>query len=200
MQHNLRDPNRDRTHGRIYRITCEGRDLEKPAKIDGEPVEKLLALLKDPDNRVRYRAKIELSEHKSDEVLSAVAKWMASLDKNDKDYEHHMLEALWMHQWNNKVNLDLLKRELRASEPRARAAATRVLCEWRDRVPDALDLMKAQATDENPRVRLEAVRACSYFKDPRAQEVALESVNLPQDPFLEYTLNETMKTLEKLPK
>ena len=29
MQHNLRDPNRDRTHGRIYRITYEGRPLLK---------------------------------------------------------------------------------------------------------------------------------------------------------------------------
>ena len=32
MQHNLRDPSRDRTHGRIYRVTYEGRDLLKPAE------------------------------------------------------------------------------------------------------------------------------------------------------------------------
>jgi glucose/arabinose dehydrogenase len=200
MQHNLRDPNRDRSHGRVYRITYEGRDLVKPAPIAGEPIDKLLDLLKDSDNRVRYRAKIELSSRKTDEVLPAVTKWMAALDKNDKDYEHHMLEALWMHQWNNNVNVDLLKRMLRSPEPRARAAATRVLCDWRDRVPEALSLLKVQANDEHPRVRLEAVRACSYFTTPEAVEVALESVNHPQDPFLEFTLAETMKTLEKLPK
>ena len=37
MQHHLRDPNRDHLHGRIYRVTYDGRPLLKPAKIDGEP-------------------------------------------------------------------------------------------------------------------------------------------------------------------
>jgi hypothetical protein len=75
-----------------------------------------------------------------------------------------------------------------------------VLCDWRDRVPDALALLKVQANDEHPRVRLEAVRACSYFTTYDAAEVALESLNHPQDPFLEFTMNETMKTLEKFQK
>ena len=57
MQHNLRDPSRDRTHGRIYRVTYEGRPLLKPAKIAGEPIDKLLDLLKEPEDRVRYRAR-----------------------------------------------------------------------------------------------------------------------------------------------
>ncbi len=30
MQHNLRDPSRDRIHGRVYRVTYEGRPLSKP--------------------------------------------------------------------------------------------------------------------------------------------------------------------------
>jgi glucose/arabinose dehydrogenase len=200
MQHNLRDPNRDRAHGRVYRVTYEGRDLVEPAKIDGEPVEKLLELLKDSQDRVRYQTRIELSERDGDEVVSAAAKWLAGLDKNDKDYEHHVLEALWVHQWHNVVNADLLKRVLRSPEPRARAAATRVLCAWRDRVPDALALLKAQVNDEHPRVRLEAIRACSFFDTYEAAEVALESLNHPQDPFLEFTLNETIKTLDQLPK
>ena len=96
MQHNLRDPNRDRTHGRVYRITYEGRDLVNPAKIDGEPVEKLLELLKDTDNRVRYRAKIELSGRNSNEVLTALTGWMSRLDKASPQYEHLMMEALWV--------------------------------------------------------------------------------------------------------
>ena len=56
---------------------------------------------------------------------------------------------------------------------RARAAATRVLCYWRDRVSDALDLLKKLAADEHPRVRLEAVRAASFFTVPEAVEVAV---------------------------
>ena len=38
MQHNLRDPNRNKTYGRVYRVTYEGRPLLMPAKITGEPL------------------------------------------------------------------------------------------------------------------------------------------------------------------
>ena len=64
---------------------------------------------------------------------------------------------------HNVVDVELLKRLLTSKDFRARAAATRVLCYWRDRVPDALGLLRTQAADESPRVRLEAVRAASFF-------------------------------------
>jgi len=65
MQHHLRDPNRDHDHGRIYRITYEGRPLMKPVAIDGQPVPVLLELLKQPENRTRELAKIELGKHEA---------------------------------------------------------------------------------------------------------------------------------------
>ena len=200
LQHHLRDPSRDHTHGRIYRITYEGRPLMTPAKIFGQPVEHLLDLLKDPTNDTRYRAKIELSRHEAKEVIPALEKWIAGLDKNDKDYQHDLLEALWVYQWNNVVNEPLLKQMLRSPDFHARAAATRVLCYWRDRVAKPLELLKAQADDENPRVRLEAVRAASFFTTPDAVDVALETADKPQDYYLKYTLDETLKTLDKYTK
>ena len=75
-----------------------------------------------------------------------------------------MLEALWVQQWHNRVDETLLKRMLRSSDPLARAAATRVLCYWRDRVANPLALLKVQANDPHPAVRLEAVRAASFFQ------------------------------------
>ena len=202
MQHHIRDPNRDHSHGRIYRITYEDRPLLKPAKIDGEPIEALLKLLKTPENDVRTRAKIELGKHESAKVIAAVKKWASALDQKDKDYEHHMLEALWVHQWHNVVDEELLKRTLRSPDFRARAAATRVLCYWRDRVKDPLTLLEAQAKDESPRVRLEAVRACSFFKTAKAAEVALAVLDKEKDPnkpdyYIKYCLDETMKALDK---
>ena len=92
-----------------------------------------------------------------------------------------MMEALWVHQYHNVVNVDLLKRMLQSPDFRARAAATRVLCYWRDRVPDALELLKKLAADPYPRVRLEAVRAASFFTVPEAVEVALISTGYPSD-------------------
>src|SRR6185503_6644302 len=175
MQHHLRDPSRDHTHGRIYRVTWPSRPLLQPAKIAGEPVEKLLDLLKEPEDRVRSRARIELSARPTREVIAAADRWIAALDPGDQDREHHLLEGLWVHQQHNAVDKVLLERVLASQDFRARAAATRVLCYWRDRIPDSLDLLKRLAADPYPRVRLEAVRAASFYRRPEAVEVAMVS-------------------------
>ena len=91
---------------------------------------------------------------------------------------------------------------LRSPEANARAAATRVLCYWRDRVSAPLLLLKAQVQDESPRVRLEAVRACSFFKSAQAAEVALLALEKEANPakpdyYIKYCLDETMKALDK---
>ncbi len=125
----------------------------------------------------------------------------------------HNLEALWIHQWHNVVSEDLLKQVLQCRQPEARAAAVRVLCYWHDRVPDALALLKAAVNDEHPLVRLEAVRACSFFgADPalagvtghgagrkEAVNISLEVLKHPMDYYLTYTLGETMRALKPSP-
>jgi hypothetical protein len=196
MQHNLRDASRDKLHGRVYRVTYPGRPLLKPIQIAGAPIAQLLDALKEPENRVRYRARIELSARDTKEVLAAVQTWSDKLDPKDPNYEHHMMEALWIHQWHNRVNEKLLTRMLKSSDPWARAAATRVLCYWRDRVQNPLALLKTLAADDHPGVRLEAVRAASFFQSNEAAEVALASLAKPQDRFLKYTLDQTMNTLK----
>lgn len=196
LQHHLRDPNRDHQHGRLYRITYEGRPLLQPKKIHGEPVAALLELLKEPENDVRMRAKIELGNHASEEVIRGVKSWIQTLDPKDPAFEHHMLEALWVHQWHNVVDLPLLERMLKSPEPRARAQAVRVMGYWRDRVPQALAWLKTAAGDEAPRVRLEAVRVASYFRQWEAADAALAALKHPQDYYITYCLKETMRQLE----
>ncbi len=200
LQHHLRDPNRDHQHGGIYRLTYPSRPLLTPKKIYGESIEHLVELLKEPEDNVRLRAKIELDTHETPQVIAAVQRWEAALDKAAAGYEHHRLEALWVHQWHNIVNLDLLKAVLHSAEPRARAQAVRVLCYWRDRVPDALALIKVAAADEDPRVRLHAVRAASFFDTPAAADAALTVLGKPRDYYLDYCLTETMRQLDPVVK
>ena len=196
MQHHIRDPNRDHEHGRVYRITYKGRPLMKPPKIDGQPIPALLELLKEPENQIREWAKIELDKHDSSKVIAAVKKWIGQLDPKDPAYQHHLTEALWVHQWHNVADTDLLKRMLHSPDPRARAAAARVLCYWRDRVPNTLTLLAEAAVDEHPRVRLEAIRAASFFKSIDAANVALAALKYPTDYYINYTLKETLRQLE----
>jgi hypothetical protein len=200
MQHSLRDPNRDVEHGRIWRIVYKKRPLVDKPHIAGASVPELLELLKVYEDRTRYRARRELREHTEAEVMAAVAKWVAGLYKDDPDYWHHMLEALWLRQSFDVVDAGLLKTMLNCPEPKARAAAVRVLCYWRDRVDNSLGTLAEKIKDENPRVRLEVVRTLSFFKGgdaTKAQDIAAESLLMDQDYYLTYTLEETNKTLDR---
>ncbi|MBL9185883.1 MAG: hypothetical protein JNK23_00250 [Opitutaceae bacterium] len=198
LQSHLRDANRDHVHGRIYRITAEGRPLAWQPKIAGEPIPALLELLKRGENQIRNLAKIELGQHDAAKVVAAVKTWVAGLDQKSPDYAHHITEALWVHQWHNVVDADLLRQVLASPRAEARAAATRVATYWRDRVPDALALVRARADDEDSRVRLQAVRAASFFDVPEATEVALAATKREVDYYLDYVTGETLRQLRPL--
>ncbi len=195
LQSHLRDSNRDHVHGRIYRITAKDRPLAWQPKIAGEPIPALLELLKRGENHIRNLAKIELGNHDSDRVVAAAKAWAAKLDPAAPDHAHHLAEALWVHQWHNRVDLDLLSRQLNSPSADARAAAVRVLCYWREKVPNALAELRRLAVDEHPRVRLQAVRAASFFTVVEATEVALAALQKPVDYYLDYVIGETLRQL-----
>ncbi len=130
MQHNVRDPNRDHQHGRIYRMTAKGRPLQKPVAIDGEPIPALLENLKSPIDGIRHRTRVELSERDTAAVIAATEEWIKQFDPNKKEDAHHLLEALWLHQQHNVRNLELLGLLLKSPEPHARIAANTVKHLW----------------------------------------------------------------------
>jgi hypothetical protein len=137
-----------------------------------------------------------LAARDSDDVIAATKTWVSKLKMEGEDYQRMLLEALWVHQTHNVVDEGLLKQLLRSPEHRVRAAATRVLCFWRDQVKDPVKLLKPQITDSHPRVRLEAVRACSFFPSDDVFELVLEAADLPMDDYLDYCLDETLRALE----
>ena len=141
--------------------------------------------------------KRELAARPSKEVLPALKEWTANLAKSKEENTHHLLEALWMYQTHNVVEEDLLKYLLNSDDHRARAAAVRVLSFWVDQLDAPLDLLAPRVADEHPRVRLEAVRALSFLEGDDAIELALGVVDQEMDTYLQYTLDETMRVLEK---
>jgi putative heme-binding domain-containing protein len=196
MQHNLRDPSRDKIHGRVYRVTAKSRPLLKPESVAGETVPVLLQRLTSPEDRVRLRARIELSARPTSEVIAAAEAQLQTIQGQDEAAEHQRLELLWLHQSHDVINQGLLERMLSSPDFRARAAAVRVLCYWRDRVSGALELLKNLAADDHPRVRLEAVRAASFFPMAEAIEVSLIAAELPSDIYLDFVQGETRRALD----
>jgi len=192
----FRDPRRDHTHGRIWRITAKGRPLVKRPDLVGASTRELLDFLKSPDDWTRHNAKRVLKERGPKDVLPALKEWLAKLDPKDAEFEHQKLEALWVYQSLNTVEPALLGDLLQAHDYRIRAAATRVLSQWHERVPNAQELLAARVADDNPRVRMEAVRALGALKNARAAELALTALDRPIDRVLEYSLWLTAKELE----
>jgi len=123
LQHNIRDPSRDHKHGRIYRVTYKGRPLQKAVKIDGARISELLNNLTHPANDVRYRSRIELSEHDRDEVVKATKKWLTQFDPKKESDIHPIVEAMWLLQRNQALHQDLLNLVLNSSNEHARRAA-----------------------------------------------------------------------------
>ena len=196
MQYSQRDPNRDHTRGRVYRLTANGRPLLKSVTQFGKSIPALLDQLKEYEPRTRYRARRELRDRPTADVIAAINKWTGKLDPKEKEYEHHLTEALYVEQSHHAIQRDLLLKVLRAGAPEARAAATHILADEKDYISNPLPLLRAQVNDESPRVRLEAVRALSFFNSLEAAELALEAARYPQDYYLDYTLKHTMNALE----
>ncbi len=130
MQHNVRDPNRDKKHGRIYRMVNTKKPLQKPVKIDGLPISQLLENFKHPDMYVRHRTRVEISERDTDVVVKATQAWVKQFDPSKKEDGIPMLEALWVHQQHNVRNTDLLELVLKSADPHVVKGAETVKHWW----------------------------------------------------------------------
>ena len=173
MQHNARDPLRDHVHGRVYRITYPSRPLLKPANVAGASVEELLDNLKLPEFRTRYRTRRELRGHPASEVLPKLKTWIANLNIESNQYEHHLTEALWVTWGLDQVDESLARQVLQSKDYHARAAAVRVIRYNGHRLKNQKELLMLAAKDEHGRVRLEALVAATWLD----KETGLTIVN-----------------------
>jgi len=188
MQHNIRDPNRDHIHGRIYRITYDGKTHPQPLKMKGKPIPEVLQAFTVPENGVRYRARLELSGRKTDDVVAALKTWTAGISPDSPTNEQALLEALWTFEEHRVPNLELLKKVASATEPRVRAAAIRTLGHWAGNVTEWESLLLAAADDAEPLVRAEALKAAVSLGGPTAAEAFYRVASQPTDVQLNYVL------------
>ncbi|MFM7152470.1 MAG: PVC-type heme-binding CxxCH protein [Gemmataceae bacterium] len=194
----FRDPRRDVTHGRIWRLTAKGRKtLPNPDLLKASP-EELVKQLNSPEDWTRHFARRTLKERWPKETIPALEAWLRTLEPSPSGRESDRLEALWTYQTMDVVEASLLRSLLEAKDARVRAAAVRVLSGWKDRIPEVLGLLERRVSDEHPQVRLEAVRALSLVKSPRSAELALRALDRPIDGNLDFALWQTLRDLESV--
>jgi putative heme-binding domain-containing protein len=188
----FRDPRRDVSHGRIWRITARNRPLVPRPQLVGASTATLLDALAAPEDWTRHHARLVLKE-RGRSVLPELAAWTAK-----QKQEPLLLEALWTYQALDVVEPKLLATLLAARDHRIRAAAVRVASAWHDRLPHPLELLAPRVADEHPQVRLEAVRALGQVPSTQAADLALKALDKPADKYLEYALWLTLRELEPL--
>lgn len=193
-QASYRHPDRDKEHGRVWRVTCKGRPLVKPAPLAGAGIGEWLEQLDSPERWASYQAKRLLFENDSAEVIAALDPWVADLKKDLPKEEYRRLQALSIFEAHETPRPALLRELLRSADARIRAYATRALSTWaRDgRLDDALPLLEAQIADEEPLVRLEAIVAASYLPHPRASVVAARALDFPFNAYHQHALTKTL--------
>lgn len=199
MQYSQRDPQRDHTHGRVYRLVYKGKPLLTPVTQAGKTPSELLDQLKEHEWRTRYRARRELRDRQKAEVLAAVKDWVA---KNASD-DRLLMEALWVQQGHHAIDLALAAKVLKAKTGDARAAAVRALSEEQvlGFIPPAkfLSLARSVAKDEFARTRLEVIRALSFIATKESVELALDAATAgPADYWIDYTLDATLNALDAI--
>ncbi len=180
-----RDSRRDHSHGRIWRVTFEGRELVERPKIVGQPVEKLLAMLSAPEQWTRRFIKQELRDRGRDEVMSALEQWVAGLEGGE---DQALLEAVWTAQGLNVLRRDWVGRLLASRDPRARAAGLRALYYRAAGMEDSVEVVAGFATDENQQVRLWAVSVLAQTPSLKAVQAAMKAVDLEKDDALDFAL------------
>jgi putative heme-binding domain-containing protein len=191
-QASFRHPDRDKKHGRIWRVTAKGRALTAPPQLADATLPQLLEHLKLSDRWTRHFAKRVLAEKPTEQVVTALSKWTAQTNLT----EHALKEALGIYQSHEAIAPELLARLCRASDSGARAYAAGVVGAWASKLPNALELLRPLASDEHPRVRLQAVVACTYVTNAQAMEVAAMAADFPGDRFLQYALNQAVFALK----
>lgn len=194
-QASFRHPDRDKTHGRIWRITANNRDLAKAPDLSKMNADELCEQLKSDWRYVQYQAKRRLADLPKEEAIPAITTWVKNLDQNHANVEHHLYEAIGVFESHEVVNRPLLERLLVAKDHRARAYATRVAGRWHDRLESPLDLLNQSVVDENPRVRLEAIVACSDIHSAESMAIAAKATDHPMDRFTSHALTQTVHAL-----
>ena len=194
-QASLRHPDRDKKHGRIWRITTRGQPLLKPPALAKMNAAQLCNQLPAPLRRTRKLAKLRLMDLPKAKAIAATQQWVDALKPTDPALEAKLFEAIGVFESHEVVDRPLLERLLASRDYRARAYATRVVGRWHDRLKNPLALLRRSATDEHSRVRLEAIVAASDVREAESIAIAAQAADGSADRFITFAFKNAVHAL-----
>jgi mono/diheme cytochrome c family protein len=128
--------------------------------------------------------------------VSAATAWWRALKPDEPGIGRELIDVAGIFQAHEAPQPALVARLLSSPDPRVRAYGCRVVGGWADRLPDALDLLRERLGDDHPRVRLEAIVACSEIRTTESAAALVRVIDRPRDRFIDYALTQALKVLQ----
>lgn len=196
-QVSLRHPDRDYTHGRIWRLAAKGRAPVARTDLTKLATAELFEQLRSPERWTREQARRRLSAHPDPADLTAkLSRWIASLDPASSLDALALVEAAGVLESFGVFPPEVLDRLQGCPDPRARAVAARIIGRAPQPLPDAARRLAALLVDPHPRPRLEAVVACASQPGAASLKLALTALDRKTDRFIDYALRQSVFALE----
>jgi putative heme-binding domain-containing protein len=211
----FRDPRRDVTHGRIWRVTAKGRPLVPRPKLVNATTAELLEALKAPEDWTRHFAKRVFMERGKDEITKILKEPRDDRNLDLRTIEIFLLELFQLGlairpQLTDEEYLELRTKQDTAlyiaqfafsREPNLRPVYfrfLRVIAENRCFTDEEFKPYWDYAKTSSLKVKLEAVRFLGQTRNAQAVVAALQVLDQPTDRFLDYALWLTVRELESV--
>ena len=212
-QASFRHPDRDKAHGRIWRVTAKGRALVKPPEFlktgTASKVEDVIAGLEGTEFVVKDFARRILGAMKKEEVLKAVDKWA-----NTSDSARAHFQALCVHQWHEAPSAQVFFDAFHSANPGIKPYAVTIAKRWLGpngnllkpdgtegdpsypHGDDASTLLYFGAKDDSPRVRLATAVAVANQRNRLGVMCLTDIAETSRDGALDFALREAVARLK----
>ena len=196
-QTSYRDPGRDHSHGRIWRISAkDGVKVAQP-NLAAMDVPQLLEKLKSPERWTRYQAKRllfnKLGDLSDPGTATTIGRLADEMIQQDPLSDRQRCDLAGILQATHYGSGDTAEKMGSSSSHELRALAARYASSLQ---PPNEPLLQYLAVDRHPRVRLEALVAAVNSSDPSsAFPIFLEVASQPRDRFLDYALTNAARVL-----
>lgn len=198
----FRDERRDRTHGRIWRVSFPERELDHWPDFAELENQALVDLLADPSLSVRQFSRQELwnrTKSSGQEVQNLVNTWV------NQQPEARSLEKLWIAEVVASPLPESPEQLLSQASPEARRTLLRSLWHQRqelgeDAIPGLVDFMMQQTTNPDPRIRMEAVASLGQLdakQYPESFNAVLRATTMPIDDNIDFAIWQSLRKLDE---
>lgn len=194
-QASYRDPRRDQSHGRIWRMIAKDKPALTRPRLEAMDAAQLIAQFESPERWVRDTARYTLFRRPKAEVITAADAILAREEGRTERSARLLYEVSGVFAAHEEARPVIIERLLGSENFRWRAWAARLVGLWATQIPDPLSWLTRAVADEHPRVRMEAVVAASQVPSAEAVKVATLVMDQPMDGSVQHALTQCIHAL-----